>query len=101
MVCKMYDEYLTVVHSFDYRMCGCAGISSEKDRKGGKEGMKAVLKVAKKALPSASIYFGIFCALMFAFTFFAGKDQEKNFQATELNIYVYDSDDSALSRALI
>lgn len=63
--------------------------------------MKAVLKVAKKALPSASIYFGIFCALMFAFTFFAGKDQEKNFQATELNIYVDDSDDSALSRALI
>lgn len=62
--------------------------------------MKAVLKVAKKALPSASIYFGIFCAIMFAFTFFAGKDQEKNFQATELAIYVDDADDSVLSRAL-
>ena len=63
--------------------------------------MKAVLKVAKKALPSASIYFGIFCAIMFVFTFFAGKDQEKNFQATELTIYVDDADDSVLSRALI
>lgn len=63
--------------------------------------MKAVLKVAKKALPSASIYFGIFCAIMFAFTFFAGKDQEKNFQATELTIYVEDADDTVLSRALI
>lgn len=63
--------------------------------------MKAVLKVAKKALPSACIYFGIFCAIMFAFTFFAGKDQEKNFQATKLKIYVEDADDSVLSRALI
>ncbi|MBQ8315426.1 MAG: ABC transporter permease [Lachnospiraceae bacterium] len=63
--------------------------------------MKAVLKVAKKALPSASIYFGIFCAIMFVFTFFAGKDQEKNFQATELTIYVDDADDSVLSRTLI
>ena len=63
--------------------------------------MKAVLKVAKKALPSASIYFGIFCAIMFVFTFFAGKDQEKNFKATELTIYVEDADDSALSHALI
>ncbi len=63
--------------------------------------MKAVLKVAKKALPSASIYFGIFCALMFGFTFFAGKEQEKNFQATELTIYVEDADDSVLSHALI
>ncbi|MGN1085077.1 MAG: ABC transporter permease, partial [Lachnospiraceae bacterium] len=62
--------------------------------------MKTVLKVAKKALPSATIYFGIFCALMVGFSFLAGKDQEKNFQATELTIYVEDQDASVLSRAL-
>lgn len=63
--------------------------------------MKTVLKVAKKALPAASIYFGIFCGLMIAFTFLAGKDQEKNFQATELTIYVEDKDTSVLSEALV
>lgn len=63
--------------------------------------MKTVLKIAKKALPSASVYFGIFCALMIAFTFLAGKDQEKNFQATQMDILAEDKDNSALSRALM
>ena len=62
--------------------------------------MKTVLKIAKKALPSAIIYLCIFCALMIAFTFFAGKDQEKNFQATELDIIMEDKDVSVLSEAL-
>ncbi len=62
--------------------------------------MKTVLKIAKKALPSVIIYLCIFCALMFAFTFFAGKDQEKNFQATELDIIMDDRDASVLSKAL-
>ncbi|MBQ9768430.1 MAG: ABC transporter permease [Lachnospiraceae bacterium] len=63
--------------------------------------MKTVLKVAKKALPAASIYFGIFFALMVAFTFLAGKDREKNFQATKLAIYAEDKDASVLSGALV
>lgn len=62
--------------------------------------MKTVLKIAKKALPSAIIYLCIFCALMIAFTFLAGKDQEKNFQATELDIIMEDKDASVLSEAL-
>lgn len=62
--------------------------------------MKTVFKVAKKALPSASIYFGIFCALLVAFSVLAGKEQEKNYQATELTIYVEDADASMLSKTL-
>lgn len=63
--------------------------------------MKTVLKIAKKALPSASVYFGIFCVLMIAFTFLAGKDQEKNFQATQMDILLEDRDNSVLSDALM
>ncbi len=62
--------------------------------------MKAVLKVAKKSLPSASIYFCIFCALMLAFSFLSGQDQEKKFKASELDIYIEDEDNSVLSHAL-
>lgn len=62
--------------------------------------MKTVFKIAKKALPAASIYFCIFCGLMIAFTFLAGKDQEKNFQATKLDILLEDKDNSVLSEAL-
>lgn len=62
--------------------------------------MKAVLRVAKKSLPSASIYFCIFCALMIAFSFFSGTDQEKKFKASELDIYVEDRDNSVLSGAV-
>jgi len=63
--------------------------------------MKTVLKIAKKALPSASVYFGIFCGLMIAFTFLAGKDQEKSFQATQMDILLEDNDNSVLSGALM
>ena len=62
--------------------------------------MKTVLKIAKKALPSACIYFGIFCGLMIAFTFLSGKEQEKNFQATQMDILLEDKDNSVLSEAL-
>lgn len=62
--------------------------------------MKAVLKVAKKSLPAASIYFCIFCALMIAFSFFSGQDQEEMFKASELDIYVEDRDHSVLSGAV-
>lgn len=62
--------------------------------------MKTVLKVAKKALPSASIYFGIFCVLLIVFSAIAGKEEEKNYQATQLTIYVEDADDSVVSKAL-
>lgn len=63
--------------------------------------MKAVLKVAKKSLPSASIYFCIFCAMMLAFSFLSGQDQEKMFKASELDIYIEDKDDSVLSHTVI
>lgn len=63
--------------------------------------MKAVFKVAEKAIPSASVYFGIFCALMIAFTFLAGQEKEKSFQATALTVYVEDRDGSVLSEAVI
>lgn len=63
--------------------------------------MKTVLKIAKKALPSACIYFGIFCGLMIAFTFLSGKEQEKNFQATQMDILLEDKDNSVLSEALM
>ena len=62
--------------------------------------MKTVLKIAKKALPSVIIYCCIFCGLMIAFTFLAGRDQEKNFQATQMDILLEDGDDSVLSRAV-
>lgn len=62
--------------------------------------MKTVLKIAKKALPSAAVYFCIFIGLMVAFTFLAGKEQEKNFQATELDILLEDKDNTVLSDAL-
>jgi len=62
--------------------------------------MKTVLKITRKALPSACVYFGIFCALMIAFSFLSGKEQEKNFQATKLDILVDDKDNSILSEAL-
>ncbi len=62
--------------------------------------MKTVLKIAKKALPSACIYFAIFCGLMIAFSFLAGKDQEKTFQATQMDILLEDKDNSVLSEAL-
>lgn len=62
--------------------------------------MNAVLKVAKKALPSASIYFGIFCVLLIVFSQMAGKDQETTFQASKMNIVVQDEDATALSAAL-
>lgn len=63
--------------------------------------MKAVFKVAKKALPSASIYFFIFIALTIAFSVIAGKEQEKMFQASEQTIVVKDEDGSVLSKALL
>ncbi len=47
--------------------------------------MKAVFKVAKKALPSASIYFFIFIALTIAFSVIAGKEQEKNVSGVGAN----------------
>ena len=62
--------------------------------------MKTVLKIAKKALPSASIYFIIFFGMMIAFSFMSGKEQEKAYEATELEIYVEDKDASVLSKAL-
>lgn len=62
--------------------------------------MKAVLRVAKKSLPSACIYFFIFCGLMLAFSFLSGQDQEKMFKASELDIYVDDRDHSVLSGAI-
>ncbi len=62
--------------------------------------MKTVLKIAKKALPSATVYFCIFVGLMVAFTFLAGKEQEKNFQATQMDILLEDKDNTVLSDAL-
>lgn len=62
--------------------------------------MKTVLKIAKKALPSAAIYFCIFIGLMFAFTFFSGKEQEKAYQATQMDILLEDKDNTVLSDAL-
>lgn len=63
--------------------------------------MKTVFKVAKKALPGASIYFCIFLALAITFSFLAGADQEAKFQASEQSILVKDEDDSVLSKALL
>ncbi|MCH5273357.1 MAG: ABC transporter permease [Lachnospiraceae bacterium] len=62
--------------------------------------MKTVLKVAKKALPSSGIYFGIFCAILVAFTYLAGKSNETAFSASEMNIIIQDEDATALSVSL-
>lgn len=63
--------------------------------------MRTVFKVAKKALPGASIYFCIFLALAIVFSFLAGDSQKTQFQASEQSILVKDEDDSVLSNALL
>lgn len=62
--------------------------------------MRIVLKVAKKALPSAFIYFAIFLVLLIVFSLNAGKEREKVFQASEMDIVIQDEDASVLSGAL-
>lgn len=62
--------------------------------------MKIALKIAKKALPSVIIYFIIFLGMMVAFSFMAGDETEKAYQATELVIRVEDKDNSTLSKTL-
>lgn len=62
--------------------------------------MRIVLKVAKKALPSAFIYFAIFLVLLIVLSLNAGKEREKVFQASEMDIVIQDEDASVLSGAL-
>lgn len=62
--------------------------------------MRIVLKVAKKALPSAFIYFAIFLVLLIVFSLNAGKERETIFQASEMDIVIQDEDASVLSGAL-
>lgn len=62
--------------------------------------MNTVLKVAKKALPAASIYLVIFLGLVIAFSLMGGKDKENNFKAKEMNIVLQDADQSTLSKSL-
>lgn len=62
--------------------------------------MRIVLKVAKKALPPAFIYFAIFLVLLIVFSQSARKERETIFQASEMDIVIQDEDASVLSGAL-
>lgn len=62
--------------------------------------MRIVLKVAKKALPSAFIYFAIFLVLLIVFSQNAGKERETVFRASEMNLVIQDEDAGVLSGAL-
>lgn len=62
--------------------------------------MRIVLKVAKKALPPAFIYFAIFLVLLIVFSQNAGKERETVFQASEMNLVIQDEDAGVLSGAL-
>ncbi len=62
--------------------------------------MRTALKIAKRALPSASIYFCIFLALTIVFTFLAGKDQQEMFEVSKKNMIIEDKDHSVLSNTL-
>lgn len=62
--------------------------------------MRIVLKVAKKALPPAFIYFAIFLVLLIVFSWNAGKERETVFRASEMNLVIQDEDAGVLSGAL-
>ncbi|MBP1561006.1 MAG: ABC transporter permease [Oscillospiraceae bacterium] len=59
---------------------------------------KAFLKIAKKNLPMALLYVGLFLVLL---TFFVDSNaKNNNFEAARLNVSVIDMDNTAASRAL-
>lgn len=62
---------------------------------------KAYFMIIKRRLSSVAIYFVIFCALSIGLTLLGGKEDEKKFTQTSLNIAVQNEDDGKLATALI
>ena len=62
---------------------------------------KSFFKIAKKRLPSLSMYFCIYMFIILMFSFTSDKSIESSFQAAALRISVQDSDQSKASEALI
>lgn len=62
---------------------------------------KAYFKIVKRRLSSVAIYFVIFCALSIGLTLLGGKEDEKKFTQTGLNIAVQNEDDGKLATALV
>lgn len=62
---------------------------------------KAYFMIIKRRLSSMTIYFVIYAALIVGLTLLGGKEDEKKFTQTSLNIAVQNEDDGKLATALI
>lgn len=62
---------------------------------------KTFFHIAKKQLPGACIYIGIFAAIMFLMSMFSSDEASTQFESSSLDITVIDEDHSEASQALV